>query len=398
MKCHHPLLIERPLELRGWRELALDEAIPLEHHDLCPCCNQGVGSFVALIGNSGKQRISIGRCERCGWVGFCDRPSEAWFERFYLSDWDAANKNRLARNRPRNTDETGAKKQKPSRNTHTLLSIVTSLNLDRKNARILEIGCGYGGALAALKNIGFRNLFGVENSAHRARIASEETGGNVLTGDFTTLARQGALRAASPFDLIFSSHVLEHIAAPRALLAAARMLQHADGSLIVSMPNQKREPAAAIIFFLPHLHSYTLTSLSTLLGETRYEVVDPSATTDAELYVLARATEHVAEPLHQLATSRESALEKFTRELALRETASSAAYRRLWWDRKDNTKSGQLSCHQPPLFEKLHYALQKLLRPELRNARSILVRNANTRLTDAPIEFQFEGPVRLFYK
>lgn len=396
MEQYRPLIIERPLELRGWRELVLDASIPLEHHDACPCCTSALGVLAALVGNRGQQRIRIGHCPLCGWAGYCDRPTEAWIADFYLSAWDAKNKNTAPSSAKVHGVRQNDNVRRPPRNTQTLLSLIENLPIDRERARILDIGCGYGGALAALKQIGFKNLFGVENSAHRARIASEPTNAEILCGDFVTLVRDGAFGSIQPFDLVFSSHVLEHIGDPCAFLQAIRGLQKSGGHLILSMPNQLREPVATIIFFLPHLHSFSPHALAALLTRAAYETLDTRATTDAELYVLARATNGARLSSHQKAQI--DILEKCAREFGFDRIISPSKYRRLWWDRKDNTRSGQLPFCRPPLFEKLRHILQKLRSPSLGKARSVLISDAAERLTDAPIEFQFEGPVRLFYK
>jgi 2-polyprenyl-3-methyl-5-hydroxy-6-metoxy-1,4-benzoquinol methylase len=460
MKRLPALIIDQPLELSGWRELVLDRSVRLQRLAGCPCCGAPCEDFVSLVGDAGEQEVIIGRCQSCGWIGYRDRPSLAWLEQFYLSEWDTGRKGgrsadvsahsflqsrskanflaaELARppagglrsNSPRcenwlcfgslfhsnceqlhadsGTDSKEARGEKaPSRNTRALLSLVERLTLDRDLSRILEIGCGYGGALNALRDRGFRNLFGVENSTHRALVAQGTTGAEVLIGDFASPHAQQMLTAAGPFDLVFSSHVLEHIADPFAFLTAARSLQSPGGTLIISMPNQLSEPAAAIVFFLPHLHSLTLLSLTTLLDRAAYDVTDASATTDAELFVLAHASAKESSQKSsttppqagESGASDYDALTKFAHELAFNGLEPRAAYHRLWWHRKDNTKSGRLPALKPPLLEKLHYTIEKLRNPALKNARSVLVHDASERHTAAPIEFQFNGPVRLFYK
>ncbi len=96
--------------------------------------------------------------------------------------------------------------------------------------RILDVGCGNGDFLAAMKERGWE-VHGTEFSGAGARI-SRDKGIEVREGDL----RAAAFPDAS-FDVVTLWHVLEHLADPLADLAEARRVLRPDGLLVVEVPN-----------------------------------------------------------------------------------------------------------------------------------------------------------------
>jgi SAM-dependent methyltransferase len=103
--------------------------------------------------------------------------------------------------------------------------------LTGRGARILDVGCGNGSMLMALRSHGYSDLSGVEidpAAAERAR----QRGFDVRTGelvdtDFPTAS----------FDLIRMGHVLEHVCDPMAVLRRALTLLRPGGILFGETPN-----------------------------------------------------------------------------------------------------------------------------------------------------------------
>jgi len=98
------------------------------------------------------------------------------------------------------------------------------------SGRVLEVGCGHGWMLAALRRCGW-NAFGVERTAQSASFAGNRLGLRVLVGELT------AIKDTAGFDLIILHEVLEHLREPMETLEACARLLRPGGTLIVEVPN-----------------------------------------------------------------------------------------------------------------------------------------------------------------
>lgn len=105
-----------------------------------------------------------------------------------------------------------------------------TLNPARRRVRLLDVGCGAGGVLAAARDVGWTAV-GVEPSVAAARLAAQR-GLTVLPTD---LPDAGLPDAA--FDIVHVREVLEHVTDPLALLQAARRVLRPGGLLYIQVPN-----------------------------------------------------------------------------------------------------------------------------------------------------------------
>lgn len=96
--------------------------------------------------------------------------------------------------------------------------------------RALEIGCGEGWMLAALKEVGWK-VVGTERTAETAQFAAKQQGLPMV------VATLEAFRPEPLFDLIIMHHVLEHLPNPMTILAQCSALLRPGGTLVLAVPN-----------------------------------------------------------------------------------------------------------------------------------------------------------------
>jgi SAM-dependent methyltransferase len=170
--------------------------------------------------------------------------------------------------------------------------------------RALDIGCGVGGAMVDLRGRGWE-VIGVEPDPALARVARTRFGLDVR-GEFfdSTTFPDG-----EAFDLVYSCHVWEHLAAPReTCVAAHELLATKRGHLLIVVPTFRRARTLAwSCFTAPHTYMFTEVSLGNLLEASGFDVVVHryAAGGDTELWLLARARPAPAVSGHE-ATRRES--------------------------------------------------------------------------------------------
>lgn len=98
------------------------------------------------------------------------------------------------------------------------------------NGLALDVGCGDGWMLAALRRRGWK-VVGVERSIDGARSAAAVNGISTLVGDLD------ALRPSSGFHLVILFQALEHLDDPLRTLKQCAELLAPRGTLIVAVPN-----------------------------------------------------------------------------------------------------------------------------------------------------------------
>lgn len=95
-----------------------------------------------------------------------------------------------------------------------------------REARILDVGCGSGSVLYALRQIGFTNLLGID--PYIDDDIRYENGVSILKTTIEALAGQ--------WDVIMFHHSFEHASRPLEMLQAASRLLSEDGVCIVRIP------------------------------------------------------------------------------------------------------------------------------------------------------------------
>jgi SAM-dependent methyltransferase len=148
----------------------------------------------------------------------------------------------------------------------------------RPGERVLDLGCGAGRFLAALREAG-ADPVGVE----LAEAALERARANVPAVDLRLVEEDGSLPLEhGSVDLVWCSEVLEHVADTEHVLLEVRRVLRPDGRLLVTVPYHGRVKAALIGLlrfdrhFDPtgqHLRFYTRSSLARTLTAAGFDDV-----------------------------------------------------------------------------------------------------------------------------
>jgi 2-polyprenyl-3-methyl-5-hydroxy-6-metoxy-1,4-benzoquinol methylase len=102
------------------------------------------------------------------------------------------------------------------------------------NPRILDVGCGTGVLLHALREAGFAHVEGQEYSSYAAARAQERSGCRVHAMTLEELAATGAR-----YDAINATEVIEHVRDPRQFLASIAQLLAPGGVFVYSTGNAR---------------------------------------------------------------------------------------------------------------------------------------------------------------
>jgi ubiquinone/menaquinone biosynthesis C-methylase UbiE len=125
-------------------------------------------------------------------------------------------------------------------------AILAYLSEVPKESHILDLGCGEGRGLLALKNLGFTNLVGFDISGPKIEKA-KSYGLEAYEGDFHDMTnfRDGQ------FDYLFCSHAIEHSLDPTQVLREARRISK-NGLFIAPIDSKEQPPLGQS----PHTHNF----------------------------------------------------------------------------------------------------------------------------------------------
>lgn len=378
-----------PLELQGWKVLAIDDSVPQATALSCPADDAAMRTLCTFVDGTARTRIRLGCCPRCGHVSYIDRPTVDWMNRYYLESWDAEDAEARAAKRQHKLAST-RKREK------TVVALAKALPVDR-NRPVCEIGTGWGVSLRHLKEAGFERLVGTEPSQHRASVVRNGLGVPVFTAPFESDETQRALGERGPFSILLSNHVFEHTYDPGRVFAAAARLQRPGDYLLVAVPNQETEQVMSVFFFLPHLHSFTRASLAGVAARHGYAVEDDSHVHSKQLLFVFRRVEPMPVEKMSYEDVFGRTLQRYTEELSL--DRSYFGLRRIWWLRRGGA-TGQRWMAGRGSFEKARWT-RWVERHGYDAPRAVAVKGLCRRVTtfeESPFEFRFGGPIGLFYK
>ena len=133
--------------------------------------------------------------------------------------------------------------------------------------RALEIGCGHGGFVRLLRELGF-DAVGTELSPWVVDFAKRTFDVPVLLGRLETLPLEPGFRCIAAFD------VLEHLSDPFDTMRRCRELLVPDGTLLIQTPRYRGEgPDWAMFQPDEHVHLFTEGAIGVLLRRAGFETI-----------------------------------------------------------------------------------------------------------------------------
>ena len=190
-----------------------------------PCLLCGHNEFAHLIDQVDRHRlpVSLSVCRRCGLRQLNPRIDDAGLEQFYSSEYYKL----YSMDKRAKSDKWVKRKQGIASGILDALEKHRPLN----GLRLLDIGCGHGFLITEARARGAL-VSGVEPSVkHAARLS--EKGFEVFTGTL----EQFVAKQCGQYDIVTSSHVLEHSSNPGQFLKDAGTLLAKDGLLCAEVPN-----------------------------------------------------------------------------------------------------------------------------------------------------------------
>lgn len=153
-------------------------------------------------------------------------------------------------------------------------------------AKVLEIGSGLGVVSAHLQSLGAQVL-SVEPDPSQAAFARKHWDLKVLQARFEEVDLAG-----EHYDLILSSHVIEHFPDPLGFLVKGRALAHPGSSLFLETPNIMAPKVSPVrLFSLPHNFYFSPETLSLLLAKAGWQAIRVRVFRRDSFQVLARPSE-----------------------------------------------------------------------------------------------------------
>jgi 2-polyprenyl-3-methyl-5-hydroxy-6-metoxy-1,4-benzoquinol methylase len=140
-----------------------------------------------------------------------------------------------------------------------------------KNARILDVGCGWGSLLLSLSCAGYRRLEGVDLSPEQTAIGNHAAEGRVLI--HCADGREFLSRHRSEFDLITLISVIEHIPTSEVVpfLNQVRLALAPGGRVVLFAPNMANLTSAWIQFSdITHATGFTELSIQQALDQAGF--------------------------------------------------------------------------------------------------------------------------------
>ena len=157
----------------------------------------------------------------------------------------------------------------------TYLNIIKNIwNKIPKNPKVLEVGCGNGFFLKALKELKFtKNVFGVEPSSKMVLQADP-----ILRNKIKINIFKRNLFPKNSFDLVLCFHTLDHMVDPNEFIRGTQSLLRKNGYVVVVVHDTeglsvKLFGERSAIFDIEHIYLFNKKTLSEIFLRNKFKVV-----------------------------------------------------------------------------------------------------------------------------
>ena len=198
----------------------------------CPFCNNTVLKKI----DSKYLFTSLLKCENCELSHRHPKDNEKWLQKFYQSEYDI--ETAMMTKLPTDIELVHLKKEVFS-SIRSYDKYIDALfkKTPKNTVKILDYGCSWGYNIYKLINSGY-DVIGYELSMPRAKFGEEKLGVKIIHKE---------VQLPSKFNVLFSSHVIEHLSDINKFILLSKKLLDNDGVFIAFCPNgsesySKREP------------------------------------------------------------------------------------------------------------------------------------------------------------
>lgn len=252
-------------------------------HISCEIC--GSGRFEEVTSAVDARRCTdtlfrVVKCAECGFHYLNPRPPAEEMEQYYPRNYylnrgqerkvETANRNPLLRAFYQSFHRWDHRRKR--RDYERRVGLVERY---RQEGEILDVGCGEGTFLANLSPLKWKR-HGIDFSAYAIEEAKKERIENLCIGGVLDLPF-----GDRSFDVITLWHVLEHIRDPKAVMKRVHALLKDSGVVILTVPNLEglemkvfRRLQDSCWEVPRHLYHFTLKTLSRLLEETDFSILE----------------------------------------------------------------------------------------------------------------------------
>jgi 2-polyprenyl-3-methyl-5-hydroxy-6-metoxy-1,4-benzoquinol methylase len=288
-----PYRIRRQASWTALRARQLASYVPPGEQRVCPACGAQPTTNLEPLSITSPASVRwkfgfISGCEQCGVVFANPMPSEQELDTVYSPEGEWG----------RHRQDEQEKAVSARRLAWLFNPLIHEFDVLRPSAgaTVLDFGCGLGGMLDALEDVGW-TTYGIEPATDVA---------------FRRHRRLTEIPDDARFDLVLLSHVLEHVTAPLGILRQLARATRPGGLLLVRLPNLEgvgeHRDLKYCIRSKTHLMAYSVPCLEWLLADAGFALLRDTVRTEhnaRHLIVLARrVAEPVSKPVQPLTAAR----------------------------------------------------------------------------------------------